>query len=1460
MRSKRLLWALTWTIGLVAAATLTTASGAVTYLRSTGGWKKAGNERRLKQTLSFSNGRTEYRLLYDVSVGPDTPKGKCFSHQWVYSVGVPSIGMTGPAMCNWYSQGFLDVIVDGESLKDYPAQIDVVRSGGPDALATMTWTTSKGTVRVHWLLRAGDDKLLLRVEWDCPQPPKSVALRVLCYPSWFRGKKDRWIVTAQREVQHPRLVQLDPAAEPWVFYHDRAPRPKNARGACALMYRPDDALGAAVDVQAYPNWTTISFKPWLTHATVALWDFTGMADDAANLAYLREHGPQILKQLDEASRADWRRPFTKTVELPGERGKLLDKGMAFEPTPFDVATPAVETRRRVWAKPLAGGPVKIICIAPRWSQREVVELAQRFDVDYAIASVDKPNVLFVKRWMMLYGSFQLYGYRDRNTVTMLGEMFDKIRGDYDCIVVADVLPETLPGYFVQTLRNKVRAGTGLVVIGAGKGLIQAFGKEGRKPAHFAAAVPIGALPVLRDFAWGTAKGKKPIATAFELGDGRLLALNYPPSSGANLSYTPNTTRALDFVVEDYDYYQSLLAKAILWAAQREQPAQIATLSKDSLRVECAAPVGQAELAVRVHDRQRKLGSTDSRTIKLAKGVNHLPLKIAAPRAGACFVDVSLVQNGKTLDWASTAFEAEVRGGIDGIELNKSVLKPGDKIEGVVKLRGLDKLARVELRVVDAFDRVVARGAVDVAAGAKEARFALPLAHPIAVAHRVEATLYDGRAARDWAVCEFTVPNRGLDDFMFLMWTSAYNSRVRLAVLRELRKHAVDTIDNVGLTQASGPTMAAACRNAAWANLRSVPYITRIAFKGSGTTVRKPCLTDPEYMNAWMDALRTRAAAAAPYGPPAYTLGDENFLAVGRTDVCASPTCKAGFREYLKDVYGTLDALNAEWDTTLASWDAAEPITFDQAKETKQFARWVDHRRFMERVFTRAHVLGRQAIREADPGARVGFDGVFNLDSWHGYDYYTLTQACDLNQVYASRLNQIEYMRSFAPKDALLGAWYNRIGNADEVSAKRVPWHLLFSGFNSSWYWMSFDTGPAALFPDLRPTPQMQWMEESNREIKAGIGKLIMHAERQHDGVAIHYSQASVHGNTILDRKLPAAHLGAMFAVEDLGLQYNFVAYEQIEQGALDKYKVLVMPQSCAVSKKEAAAIRKFVERGGLVIADVFPAVMDGHCKLLKQGALDDVFGAAATTTVSAAMPSEGPVSLQAKAFGRGKALLLGYPLAEYTALRDKGEETVVREALRQVLANHGVSAQVQVATDAGPVSACEVVRFRNGGIEYVGIVTEDNIPATKPMQATITFPRESDLYDVRAERHLGRVRQVQTEIVPGVPLLYAMLPEPVQGITLQSDPKTLAPGAAATLRVQLRTRSGKLAGAHVVRIEATDPKGRRVEHYSQNLLTTQPTAEAVLPFAANDPAGAWTITATDVVSGTRAKARITLNP
>jgi len=267
-----------------------------------------------------------------------------------------------------------------------------------------------------------------------------------------------------------------------------------------------------------------------------------------------------------------------------------------------------------------------------------------------------------------------------------------------------------------------------------------------------------------------------------------------------------------------------------------------------------------------------------------------------------------------------------------------------------------------------------------------------------------------------------------------------------------------------------------------ADLRPLPYITRYAQEAFGATptdlVRHPCLTDPACREEESRNLVERTHACRRFSPLAYSLGDENFLIFGpgELDVCFSPTCIADFRQWLRDQYGTVAALNEEWGTTYPSFDEVEPLTLEEAQKTGQVPRWADHRMHMEDVFTRMHTFARGIIQREDPGARVGMDGIWYPTSRNGYDWWKLVRSLDVMNVYWDPACWA-LVRSFARPGMLTGGWYGGYGGhrdtmINELDQRYFPWQFLFSHFNSAWF---FDVvtswGPdSGIAADLSPYP------------------------------------------------------------------------------------------------------------------------------------------------------------------------------------------------------------------------------------------------------------------------------------------------------------------------------------------------------------------------------------------------------
>jgi beta-galactosidase len=1447
--------------------------------------------KEIRKSFDFASSFAAYGLNYNIDIPADAPEGKCTSGVWAFRGGNLTLGMGTPTSANWYTQSFLKVQADGISLHDIPGTFRVVRSSGPDALFQGTWPTEKGPVHVRVAMRGGDDKLLVQISLPPESEAEKLRVRFTSYPQGFSEPRSRAMATATRELEASAGPTLDADEERWALFYDKrmAGDPAFA-GPCAFAYVPDEVEPVKITLGSYAVSPTLQTKPGERTITVALWDFTPENDVDALVSYLREGGPMIADDLAEVAKADWLADPLPEAKLPARRREHLVKQVAKrrQPTPYDEMTREVVTPHIPWARPLAGGPIRTLVVAPRWLQREVVELAQRLDMQYRTVPLAGADQVFDSWSMYLYDSYDVYGYVRKNKTDILADFSRKLAAEADCIVVSGVHARTIPDTMRQRLLDKVRSGSGLMLLGCAADLL-AECKDDLQPADWAAdVVPAEQLPRLDEML----QADRPLATAYRLGKGRVLVAHWATARRhGRACFTPLLSHEDPFVLDYYDYYHSLVASAMLWAAGRTMPVAVeidAEAGKLALHSQKELP--KVTVDVLADSPERGFRQRADTTRPLPAGRTEMELPALKPKTGSCLVSVRVLHEGKCLGWATgVRKQGEALPHIEAIDLAAEVFKPGEAVQGQVRLTGVPDDASVEVELLDALSRRLA--VQKIAPEGPAAAINLPVGRPVSVLHEVRARLYQDGELLDQRVKSITVPQRDVQGFHFLAWTSADNNAVGNYMMRQLARHGVDWIDSVGLTGADRLRAAVHGKNAARWNLKSIPYSTRIHSDRQEDRVRKPCLTNPGHMQPWAEGLTERAEGMAPYGPVAYTLGDENYLIRGTHDVCTSPTCLARFREELKSRYGSLEALNASWKTDHKAWDEIVPETLDDVKEKPEhWPRWADHRMYMDRVFTAAHAAGRDALRRGDPNARVGFDGVFSLTSYHGYNFYDLCRTCDLNQVYSSRFWQLEYIRCWHQDDSIRGAWYNRIGNRGRTAANRIAWHLLLHQHNSSWYWTSYHCGPALLFPDLRPTPQLQWMQKTHAEIRGGIDKLLLSAERLHDGIAVHYSQPSVHAGTLQGHNVASAQWGFALAVEDLGMQYDMLSNQQIEEGALEHYRALLLPGSTAISPAEAKEIKAFVRRGGLLIADRVPAVLDDHCRPLPQGQLDELFAVRSGTQVTAEAPEGGPVEFsreglsgklplalansrfeaagavpwatagEAQAvlvnnYEEGTAVLLNARIDGYDSLHATEESLPVLQLLGKLMESSAVRPRIEVDQHDTALGDCEVVVMADGAIRYVALLKEENCASPKPSRATVTLAEEAEVYDVRAAKYLGRTGAVDVTLQPGDPTVLACLPNKVESLALKV-PERVAAGASVSVRAAREFASDKPAGKHCLRFEWFAPDGSPAAHYTKTVLSKTNEASAVIDLALNDRPGTWKVLATDVATGTASEATI----
>ena len=1179
-------------------------------------------------------------------------------------------------------------------------------------------------------------------------------------------------------------------------------------------------------------------------------------------------GLQIAPIIWESSGQAWYDDFSlREIDLSGESAAVdVDR------SPFSLLTRDVATPHIPWAVPYASGPVKILAIP---KHREVVELAQRLSLDYTTWSKFEKSDEGAGGYA---GLNDLYHGRQRRGLTAsYAELAAKLQRDYDCVLIG---PQRwgptfswpgLPGSLKDAVLAKVKLGAGLVYVrplaGTRSDLVSRMDRSMEAPAHLAAGVPYEGLTVLdRDM-----KGTEWLQ-CFALGAGRVAIVDFPSESfghwegersfrrGMASPFTPDVTYDYRARPLYYEYYQSLLAKLVLWASSREGPVALTAVRfEDGALHAGIRNAGDAcevavEVVVRDTDDAQEFASVG--TIELAAGDLAFAGPIADLKSGGHFADVWLKAGGETLAWGSTYFRTDSGINITEIRTDKSSYRNGDTVRGRLVLDGQPPAGvAVRLTLSDSLGRVLHRR--DLAAETDDIPFEVPLIGVEVCLHTVRATL----VREDAVLCAGSVDvivreEPVLDDFKFQFWTpSANNDLPSRYMLSDMYRRGFD-VGFLGYLYAQGPDQfRPLIRNTVAANLDVGLFAFSLAAWGAGSdptiTVSPRCLTAPAFRANLFGVLQQHAATAKDFTTYGYGLGDEAGICGHGQDLCFSPTCLEYTRRYVKGRVDSLDALNREWGTAFAAWEEVKPMTREEAGQHGNFAPWVDHRLAMEDMFAALIRDCADAIRQHDPGGMAGTEGITGdgmygnggESSTVGYDFGKIIPAGRFWVIYFQHYPQIEFLRSFASPGSVLGTYASPFEECpggyfedtwqNEQTARFVPWFGLFNGMNGTTYWGAMGTQWHGFYSfDFRPTPWSQHITETMAELKRGIAKLILNCRRDNTGIAIHYSPASLHVQNIMGgRERVESPKALCKLLEDLGLQYDFVSREQMAAGRLREYKALILPYSRAIGEQEAQAMRRFAGAGGVLIADGEPGIMNGHGRRVDGNMLTGVSLHFVTNAV------------------------WKYAGAD---VRNGEAGRQCRVEIAMALEAAGVRARFRIVPrDGRDLNGCEVVGFAAGDAEYLGILQgreyvrkQDENHA--PVPVTIELPRRAHVYSVREGEYLGHRDRIETGIAPAVAKLYALLPCKIVSVAVDgmSDQYAAGEDVTYTLDVSAEPRADI---PRVFRVEIERPDGSVYREYCRNIHAAGGAARGAFRLALNDPPGRWRITARDVASGTSAE-------
>lgn len=947
--------------------------------------------------------------------------------------------------------------------------------------------------------------------------------------------------------------------------------------------------------------------------------------------------------------------LSQRIALPQYNPWLTDA--AFSQLSQQVVTPHTP-----WATPYAGQELDIVVIAPRWTQRATVELQQRFDFDARAIMAYRSHTWGDKNDPHYY--WIPSGTEDILTERAMATIGSPRRPDV--IVIGWMNCSVIPDDVQQEIVEAVGEGTGLVIYnprplaGKIKTLVDSASPvEADALYSVVDGIPMGNLPpfkpqAARDLINGGLmfyrheNGAGLAVAVVDLGAGSHLG-NAPPSVapvktpdnlpyiGSNSYFSPPSNEHVTDV--HHDYYSSLAGRLILWAGNNMPEVRLAGWETLESRVD-ARTAGKALGALMVESKTRPESMAAELVIRDAEGnieqesvleINpdgRVRVAVERIKSGGHYADIILRHaDGRVLDWGTTYFTSDSGARIVSVGTPEKSYPLTNPIPVNIALEGDFSGATVSVDIYDSYGRQLhaetrkAESNISVQADLSQA---MAIYCEVVATVERESVLLAKKTGR----VLLRQPNPAEDQYLYGAWAGKGHDFVE--------SQSADVMIDHGIR---GGIIYGDMDKWARHDVRPTPYVTRYYpenVDGKGLMVRKPCLTDPEYLKKEEAKIRKSAQEKKHYSPLGYSLGDDQGMTLTGQDACISPTCLVAFRNYLAERYASIDALNNSWGSDYSSFEQAHPESRDDVVANGHYPRWADHRMYMDKLFVDMHIWAKKLVQEVDPGARVGFEGPLMDDSWYGYEWKMLLDNLDFMVVYPNPW-KFDLVRSFARPGLLSGGWYGGYAMYQSThDLQSYPWFMLFNRCNSYWFFSGYGGSEAghpaeAIAPDLRPLDCFKLTSKHVNRIQRGIDRLVLNAAPVHGRVAVYFSRPSVHGATVMppiptrdydtdpkwaqymaapELKWPLNIEANLRLLDDLGLSYVFVDRHDIVSGHLLKnnFSLLVMPLVHSLSEAESQAVRKFVKSGGAVLADLRPGVFDQHIKLLPAGQLDALFG------------------------------------------------------------------------------------------------------------------------------------------------------------------------------------------------------------------------------------------------------------
>ena len=376
----------------------------------------------------------------------------------------------------------------------------------------------------------------------------------------------------------------------------------------------------------------------------------------------------------------------------------------------------------------------------------------------------------------------------------------------------------------------------------------------------------------------------------------------------------------------------------------------------------------------------------------------------------------------------------------------------------------------------------------------------------------------------------------------------------------------------------------------------------------------------------------------------------NIDYVANAQFCYCPSTQARFRVWLREKYGTLDALNTAWHRGFEEWEDVSPPRFSTILSYTDYLDW---KTFIYEKLASDLRMRYDAVREGDPenvitshaavssiiisphmgvGATDDFLMAETVD-YYGVSLYPKHNHPDRHWPAWRVMNMMDFARSANRNNE---GWYVGELQAGKGTIALIVSDPVTPGDHRVWIWSAIAKGAKAV--NIYAYYPMSSGYESGgyglvnqdgslteRAVRAGElagivdrnQELFLNSQPVPAEVAIVYNPLSqMVGGAQRRADHPMAHhnslIGYYRVFAENNIPVDFIHRKELESGDLSQYKLVILPWSLMLTQQAADGLKQFVADGGFAVGEARIGWNDdrGYASMEIPGmGLHEVFGA-----------------------------------------------------------------------------------------------------------------------------------------------------------------------------------------------------------------------------------------------------------